>query len=1302
VAAGPFPDFENFRDGGVFLEKAPPFCVKNPPCAGTPIGGGDGFLLALLSGFSFSHWHWISFVNTIHVGNLPKAYPPMKARLRTLKTKGFALVATLSLMILLTLIAVGLLTLSTVTVRAGGRDEAMATARANARLALMIALGELQRTMGPDQGVSAPAAAVFPDKTAQRPHLTGVWKGWHWTPTPGGTPPYSAKKGTFARWLVSTPNADDAKKFDLPQSAAPTGTDGVRLVGSTTELKDSQDISTQVIAEKVAVGDPTKPSGKYAWAVFDESTKAPIHLGDPATAPKDGEEIASRTVPHRVRADVLDSKLDELKTSKNLYSLETAVVPVGVSERDEISKRFHDFTTGSVGLLTDTANGGLKKDLTPLFEADTLPSQAFPVATVYPSAFGPTYGPPTWAYLHNHYRKYKTINATSGVPTYNSRTGGDMDVTRGGSNGVISTPTKERLIPVIAKFQMVFSVVTHDIFNVEGRPTWWTQNGKPQYRKDAQGIPNYGVLHLAYDPVLTLYNPYDVALDLTKIRFRIWDPPVGFRFKKYEYLTDSATGNLMAKRVVKEGYLRPTSTNDGFAGLAELQHANQTNTNARKCFTLILSEGTGQALTGQLKLQPGEVKVFSPRVESDWKWGFETSGGWNLQGTFFDFDQGRKFANVDRRASANLPPNKFGEFGIECAPGWDVRAGLQTDHLALSAPRASETEYDFEANRSDGYVTLRSWDPVEVEAKPLVRSGTADYHFQVDVLAANTIGSVPDTRELESDSGNTGVRDDTLRSYKFNFSSREPTQEISENPNQLIKTKKLTCQELMQADNDSTKGGKYPFAMLELSARNTLDGLTDSKPWLHNNFVVEGGLQNSSLYGLTHQSYDLRLKKLEGTVDSFPQGIEIDPNTYRGYFGASGAASEGSSFVTMNHVPLAPAASLGDLIPANLAASALMPRAVHPFGNSYSHPLIPADQVSKGLVVDHPYLLNDSLWDSYFFSSFADYAGGVISTNRSLKDVIKGTLDGSKPALNTRLIPVVSGDPSKLADTISALAPLDRSKQVGKYTAINGAFNVNSASVDAWRAVLSSLRDRAIYGLKLTGQNLQDATYDTKDETPFVRTGKPLADKSETGPLRWSAFRTLSDDQIETLAEEIVKQIALRGKDDSAPSMTLGEFVNRRISNNSLQRKAGLLQTAIDATDINKDAYDDDSKTVSAASINEVRKKGLENSEALDGNSGEGVPTVITQGDLMAALAPIATVRGDTFKIRAYGEALDATGKVITARAWCEAIVQRVPDYVDPADAPEIALSALTSQVNKDFGRQFRIVSFKQLSEDEL
>ena len=61
------------------------------------------------------------------------------------KSRGFALVVTLSLMILLTLIAVGLLTLSSIALRSSSEESAMATVRANARLAMMLALGDLQK-----------------------------------------------------------------------------------------------------------------------------------------------------------------------------------------------------------------------------------------------------------------------------------------------------------------------------------------------------------------------------------------------------------------------------------------------------------------------------------------------------------------------------------------------------------------------------------------------------------------------------------------------------------------------------------------------------------------------------------------------------------------------------------------------------------------------------------------------------------------------------------------------------------------------------------------------------------------------------------------------------------------------------------------------------------------------------------------------------------------------------------------------------------------------------------------------------
>jgi hypothetical protein len=52
------------------------------------------------------------------------------------------------------------------------------------------------------------------------------------------------------------------------------------------------------------------------------------------------------------------------------------------------------------------------------------------------------------------------------------------------------------------------------------------------------------------------------------------------------------------------------------------------------------------------------------------------------------------------------------------------------------------------------------------------------------------------------------------------------------------------------------------------------------------------------------------------------------------------------------------------------------------------------------------------------------------------------------------------------------------------------------------------------------------------------------------------------------------------------------------------------------------------------------------------------------------------------------------------SRAWCEAVVQRVPDYVDPADPPE-AVAGLT-ETNATFGRRFEIVQFRWLTPEEV
>ena len=59
------------------------------------------------------------------------------------------------------------------------------------------------------------------------------------------------------------------------------------------------------------------------------------------------------------------------------------------------------------------------------------------------------------------------------------------------------------------------------------------------------------------------------------------------------------------------------------------------------------------------------------------------------------------------------------------------------------------------------------------------------------------------------------------------------------------------------------------------------------------------------------------------------------------------------------------------------------------------------------------------------------------------------------------------------------------------------------------------------------------------------------------------------------------------------------------------------------------------------------------------------MPTEINQANILLPLAPRLSARSDTFKIRAYGEVRDADDNII-AQATCEAVVQRLPEYVDP------------------------------------
>ena len=116
--------------------------------------------------------------------------------------------------------------------------------------------------------------------------------------------------------------------------------------------------------------------------------------------------------------------------------------------------------------------------------------------------------------------------------------------------------------------------------------------------------------------------------------------------------------------------------------------------------------------------------------------------------------------------------------------------------------------------------------------------------------------------------------------------------------------------------------------------------------------------------------------------------------------------------------------------------------------------------------------------------------------------------------------------------------------------------------------------------------------------------------------------------------------------------------------------------------------------------------------EAVNGSRFAGIPGYVIQSDLLKPIANTLAVRDDTFCIRAYGETRDAKGRVI-ARAWCEAIIQRKPEYVDPANEPSEAARSIDangafidnpylSEINRLMGRKFHVESFRWLMANEV
>lgn len=245
-------------------------------------------------------------------------------------------------MILLTVVAVGLLSLSATSLRSSGQGAALATARANARLALCLAIGELQKQAGPDQRVSAAASLAG---SLDNPSWTGVWR--------------SDQADSVPTWLVSGANPDPAAALPAASSAL--------FLGASSEDPASREIR----APLVKIEKPRAP-GRLAWWVGDEGVKARVDLAKPEQAA--GSAVArlgqsqSPLEPdlRRLGEQFKDLGPDSVVSKTALITM--ATVSLAAAAPDLPRSYFDDLTSGGFGLPVNVAKGRLKTDLSLLFD----------------------------------------------------------------------------------------------------------------------------------------------------------------------------------------------------------------------------------------------------------------------------------------------------------------------------------------------------------------------------------------------------------------------------------------------------------------------------------------------------------------------------------------------------------------------------------------------------------------------------------------------------------------------------------------------------------------------------------------------------------------------------------------------------------------------------------------------------------------------------------------------------------------------------------------------------------------------
>jgi len=1162
--------------------------------------------------------------------------------------RGFALVIALSLMAFVLLLLLSMTTLVQVETQSAKNSSTQLEAEQNALLGIQIALGELQRTTGPDQRVTALAniaGTSMGDSLADgaapsnNEALSGAEKGlsaiqagtrfWTgvFTNTDAPDDIYSKTPApALVQWLVSGSRSDDplAKPTLVPNdSRALVGansqvtdtTQAVVLVGKNSVGSVSDD--TLAPARSVAVplveiesGGPRNAVGRFGWWVGDEGQKARLNIAQKDFPDLDNYAslVAQRrgweTVTGLSSYPAPDSP-QHAGLGKIISNSEVDLLLPGLAAIT-LQNIFHSATTSSRGLLVDTLSGGTRVDLTSAFSDDLSSSRPADGYDNYPTSGArviPTTAVPglqhlKWDHLLRFYELHDQLSG--GVLKVRSRTAPDTDA----------------IAPAIIELRMLL-----------GARLTSTDTSDPDNR-------NYTVNPCA-KIALTIANPYSVPLE--------WDDDLEFEIEGQTPDRDLTRVWLQVPNnaaIIPEDVNEPAVFNQTVFRItpARLEPGEARTYTQSSPVLRSVAEATGRTVVDMTIFEDASPFDFKRSVEMDIKTPV------TVNSAPYDNANPRLELRILERGRSSL-------FGLEMRLGepssnqWLCRIdGFELDNGVSAVRRRIETPAD----------ASQRTEPV-----PLML-----YSFQISQpgMDYQSLGRIPGAYEM-------GQRASTLRTFAdFNLRAANlPKPIASYNPTPYFMESTDSASSLPFIPPGGDTGNKFTQDSLGYWGRSTLVGS-----------------DRTVLFSIPRQFTSLaQFQHADLTGDD--------------------------TMLSLGHQP------------------------GNAFGNSYASPFLERERIVQPRVdygpkstdqtlrnyYDIAHLLNSSIWDRFFFSTIPS--------------------DSNVPE-NPTLLVANGATVADLRDPSKAAASL----------LVEGAFNINSTDPQAWKAFLASAKHFRHSADTVTSA---DAAFPRSLDQPSEHLVPPSGEANDS----YAGYRRLTDGELDALSREIVKQVRLRG-----PFVSISHFVNRAlagINQDHALSRSGALQFALDESGINI-SHDGNSNGFSAVSANEdlvtLRiKQGAPRAD-MDGGYGAierpadadpshpdwavtsqdknygavasiladqemlapqsasiitglpreqgyrstGIPGWVTQADVLQVIGPAISARSDTFRIRAHGEALGLSGNV-SASAYCEVVVQRQLEYIDPANQPHDRPILLTD-TNKAFGRRYEIVSFTWLSPDDI